>query len=368
MKLINHLILMIVLIAAFSLQSGPIKENKTFQPENIIFSYIESKGLNISPNSIEFERMMKGILLGEYPDLTAKTSSYISSPVELDEVIDYAATHMNLESENNLGQFTEVTSEESNVNLSEHNRSNQIISSSLSHNRESAIEYAYTWTLQGGASRNPEYPDFGDEDCTNFISQAMNAGGFSKSGSGNGCQDEDTSTEWYSYPNPSPSIFCIGNYRNWEWSTSWSVPLQFRNYFFLQTHRASEIGWTLDPALAKYYLSPGDVIQLQAKNSSNEWITYHTMIVTSEDGSDLYVTYHSNADGTDEVDKPLSLIPTGSSQRYLLELILYPEIYLPIVINNNGNNQSQQQSIYQNSYPAPRMDGKSRTITPYPAP
>jgi hypothetical protein len=37
-----------------------------------------------------------------------------------------------------------------------------------------AVNYAHKWAN----SRNPDFDDFGDVDCTNFVSQAMNRGGY----------------------------------------------------------------------------------------------------------------------------------------------------------------------------------------------
>ena len=128
-----------------------------------------------------------------------------------------------------------------------------------SYNRQNAINYAYTWYN----GQNPIYPDFGSADCTNFISQAMRAGGFSFKGSGDGCRSEDTETEWYVYKNSSPSWTCLGSNRNWEWSTSWSVVYPFKRYFTYHNNYATSLGWTTSPSTAAYYLSPDDIVQLQ---------------------------------------------------------------------------------------------------------
>ena len=63
--------------------------------EQVILAYIEAKQLNIRPKTYEYRKMMKGILLGEYPDLTGETSSFAKTLVERDAVISYAATHLN---------------------------------------------------------------------------------------------------------------------------------------------------------------------------------------------------------------------------------------------------------------------------------
>jgi hypothetical protein len=92
------------------------------------------------------------------------------------------------------------------------------------------------------------------------------------------------------------------------------------------------------------------------------------MIATMEDDNELYVTYHSNAGGLDEVDKPLSSIPTGSSQRYVLVTILYPMVYLPIVINSGSNAVTQLDNLPPNPYPEPMQPNQSTLSTPYPGP
>jgi hypothetical protein len=97
------------------------------------------------------------------------------------------------------------------------------------------------------------------------------------------------------------------------------------------------------------------------------------MIVTDESESEIYVTYHSNGQGLDEVDKPLSTIPTGSSQRYLLVKILYREIFIPVVVSTGGVGGAVMDS--QNAYPAPLQSPQEGepfigeiTESAYPAP
>lgn len=73
-------------------------------------------------------------------------------------------------------------------------------------------------------------------------------------------------------------------------------------------------------------------MQLQFEEETDVWTSYHTMIVTNEDNEELYVTYHSNASGNDEVDKPLSSIDLGTNRRFMLVEIHFPIlIYLPTI-------------------------------------
>jgi hypothetical protein len=104
-KLIYILLLVIVGVGAVLfvvLRRGVHPTNQTQAEqiaEQIILSYIEAKGLDIHPGTEEYANLMKGILLGEHPDLTGKDSIFVTSDIERDYVIDYAAVHMNLEAE-----------------------------------------------------------------------------------------------------------------------------------------------------------------------------------------------------------------------------------------------------------------------------
>lgn len=83
-----------VLLFLFALR--PRKSPEEQRAEEIILAYIAEKGLNIRPGTEKYAQFMKGILLGEHPDLTGKDSVFIESPEELDYIINYATQHMNL--------------------------------------------------------------------------------------------------------------------------------------------------------------------------------------------------------------------------------------------------------------------------------
>jgi hypothetical protein len=61
----------------------------------------------------------------------------------------------------------------------------------FAYNRNNAVSYADQWAL----SRNGNYPSYG-ADCTNFASQALNAGGYSQVNLDNNTSNLDN---WYSY-------------------------------------------------------------------------------------------------------------------------------------------------------------------------
>lgn len=322
--LCRSFILLTIIVLGFPSQMYA-QQNEENQAEQIIISYMEVQEINIELYTDEYARFMKGILLGEHPELTGEESEFIKSEEELNNLIEYATQNLDL---SDFQQYSEPKAQEVSPLLTE----NEIQSQTASGFRASAIAYAYLWSTQGAASRNSDYPDFEDDDCTNFVSQAMKAGGFREIGSGDGCKHEETNVEWYVEANDSPPLTCLGNFRNWEWSTTWSATWPFRDYFAYQNNFAVELGWTTSHTTTKDVLSPGDVIQLQAKDDMDVWLTYHTMIATMEDADEIYVTYHSNGEGLDEVDKPLSSILTSDSHRYMLVKINFPYgIYLPTV-------------------------------------
>jgi hypothetical protein len=325
------------------------------QSEKIILAFIEAKGLDVQPHTEAYTRLMKGILLGEYPELTNENSTFVSKETDRKYLIDYAAQIVGSQYATKTNRLLAIDAQaipEASTALSLRGAEQLTLSATyISPSRAKAIDYAYSWTLQGSTHHNPDYPDFGFDDCTNYVSQVLKAGGFVEQGTSSGCRYEDTDTEWYVKANPSPPLWCWGDFRDWEWSTSWSATNQFRSYFADQNNFAEVPGWTNDVSTAKYHLSPGDVIQLQAKDGSGNWVTYHTMVVTDENESEIYVTYHSNAQGLDEVDKPLSTISTGPSQRYLLIKIFYREIFIPVVVSTGGVGGASLNA--QNAYPAP---------------
>ena len=80
--------------------------------------------------------------------------------------------------------------------------SGTVVANAGSYNRGQAVAYADQWAH----GRNPAYVDLSPNDCTNFISQAMNAGGLPQIGGGN----KDDWAWWYSQ---TPTR---------GWSNSWS--------------------------------------------------------------------------------------------------------------------------------------------------
>jgi len=246
--------------------------------------------------------------MGGYPDLMDKDSDYIKSPEDLDAVLDFimeerAPLYNNYPADDiQDGKEAVEIKEEHFQNLSKGG-----------YDRNRARDYAMNWAYSRNGSN---YPDFegagGGGDCTNFVSQAIHAGGIEMKGSGDGCKHEVNSSEWY--VNKRTGFWpCFGNWSNWEWSTPWATTWPFRNYHAYKAGNATVPGWTTSAATADAHLGVGDVVQLQHL-TSNGWSTYHVMIVTEDIYRDLKVTYHSN----DTRNRRLGTIWLGSNNRFML--------------------------------------------------
>ena len=128
-----------------------------------------------------------------------------------------------------------------------------------------AVNYAYTYW----SNYNTAYRAY-DNDCTNFISQAVRAGGWPFDEVG----ERTANDTWY-----------YGSF-TWTTSYSWAGAHNF-NLFFAQSGR----GWS-----AQYFadMLVGDLLQADFGPSPDGNIS-HTMLVTKKDSyGNLYLTYHSN--------------------------------------------------------------------------
>ena len=304
MKIAKLVVMLAMLVGVLLVNRSVLLANEAPTAAAKIDAFMMEKGVAIEKGTEQYLQFMKDILLGEYPELTTVGSKYVGGQDDLDQILEYATEQMGPI----FKDFPIESPSQEAFAASEGTVGSEQGEAVLAYSRTNAINYAYAWWN----GQNSSYPDFGSNDCTNFISQSMKAGGFSFRGSGDGCRDESTQTEWYVNRN-SPPLWCIGSNRDWVWSTAWSVVYDFKRYYTYYNAYASELGWTTSASTAKSLLSPGDIVQLQQLQGGN-WVSYHNMLVTKETSSDLLMTYNS----TDTKDKPLGQIPTGSTQRYVL--------------------------------------------------
>lgn len=140
----------------------------------------------------------------------------------------------------------------------------------MPYRRDRAVEYAKTWAL----SRNPLFENYAGigGDCTNFVSQAVYAGG---------CVMNYTQTFGWYYRSPTNR------------APAWSGVEFFYNFFTSNEGRgpyATEVG--------REAVELGDVIQLADETGDY----YHTLIVTGFDGEEILISAHTN----DSLDRALS--------------------------------------------------------------
>jgi hypothetical protein len=151
-----------------------------------------------------------------------------------------------------------------------------------------AASYARTWA----SSTNPAYGRFSN-DCTNFVSQAMEAGGWSMITGSSYCDDRKKDSVWWFNPGGCTYTACP-----WSWCpTVKSVNASYtwggaQNLFdFVRTSgRGTAASKVRD-------LDVGDVLQMDFSGGGH---IGHTMIVTNKTSSNLYLSYHTS----DHLDEP----------------------------------------------------------------
>jgi Domain of unknown function (DUF4157)/Putative amidase domain len=138
-----------------------------------------------------------------------------------------------------------------------------------------AAAYARTWAL----GTNPSYPRF-DNDCTNFVSQSVEAGGWTMVGGS--CSDRKGDNVWW-----------YGNSKCW-WpgvraSYTWAGAQNFYNFTNV-SGRGSAASKVAD-------LKIGDILQMRFDGSTN---IGHSMVLTDKKEGNLFFSYHTS----DHLDEP----------------------------------------------------------------
>ncbi|WP_377466952.1 amidase domain-containing protein [Populibacterium corticicola] len=147
----------------------------------------------------------------------------------------------------------------------------------LAAEKKRVADYAIRWSLM----RNSAYRDYGTENCTNFISQALNAGGW-KHVSG---AETSVKAWWYTKDKGT-------NRKKDKTSTSWVNAEDWYRFARNESKRARIIT-NLNSVVV------GDIIQIKYENKKR---MNHSMVVTKKVGTKVYLSYNS----VDRLNKPLS--------------------------------------------------------------
>lgn len=155
------------------------------------------------------------------------------------------------------------------------------------YNTTNAVNYAYTWTQNGAVTRNQQYSYYnGLNDCTNFVSQVLSAGGISQIRTDTWGWDYDDAPNWYyvnGYLNP-PS---------WTWGGAHNQYVHLASY----SSNVRRVYSTGD-------LRIGDVMMWDTTPNDGVFNIGHNTVVTKIQNGTIYLTYHSS----DREDEPISTL------------------------------------------------------------
>jgi len=75
--------------------------------EKTILTYIEAKELDIHLCSVKYNTFLRGILLGDVPELTKAPSVYVKNDMEVQYIMEYAAQNYQSQQESLFPAITE---------------------------------------------------------------------------------------------------------------------------------------------------------------------------------------------------------------------------------------------------------------------
>ena len=261
-----------------------------------IVRYIDSKGLNLKEGTPEYFDFLNNLLWGEY-NKDLQTSLYFG------KILKYAAYY--------YAHPEILYPEQCKDCLGDVITDYNIQSTTWVYNPSSAVSYAYQYSIEGGYGQNPNFPSFRTSggDCTNFVSQVVNAGNVPIDGSGT-CSSYSTITKWYVNR---AQWWCVQS--RWAWSTSWSVVGDFYTYQSQYKNNATPTVFAVSQANSlRASAVPGDIIHLET--GGTKW---HSTTVTKKQNGEIYLTYHSGPNGYDCVDHSLqSIIDTNTIDHFFL--------------------------------------------------
>jgi hypothetical protein len=168
-----------------------------------------------------------------------------------------------------------------------------ITTRSVSYNRTSASNYALAhWNSPN--TNYPNYTNIGDGDCTNFVSQCLEAGGWQQVNNGS----RGSVYSWYHVPN-------VGDDTQYR-STSWTSASALQNFLNNSDRVASNYA---SYPVSSYQI--GDVIQ----TSQNGTTAGHSTMITNVANGIPYVTYRNGGTNSPQTDVRYSYL-SGTKHFY----------------------------------------------------
>ena len=162
---------------------------------------------------------------------------------------------------------------------------------SKTYDRKEAVQYALKWSSSDEKIRNQEYPIydsnnrvFDTNDCINFVSQALRAGG------------------WVDSPDDTIPWFHSGSTSKRQYSSSWILVKKYYERM-KGKYENVEFVYGLDNIYASKILRPGDIVFEKSYNSTTKTYSvraHHAMMITSTTKRNQYgypdigVSAHTN--------------------------------------------------------------------------
>lgn len=207
------------------------------------------------------------------------------------------------------GQFLETTIEdivERNKCMYEttNNTYKNSVAAYASYSGSTAASYAQQYALVGNKAT---YPAYIGEDCTNFVSQCLFAGGIPKVGSKTTKGIYSSTTQWYCICTHDPG-YQSGNGREYAVSTSWIRATDFNPYM---TSVAKSKSVKTSVSALNSSCSVGDVVQLL----SDAGEPFHTVIISQKTSSGAKYCGHTNP----RLNEPISTIFSDANKVVLFD-------------------------------------------------
>ncbi|MDO4384019.1 MAG: amidase domain-containing protein [Eubacteriales bacterium] len=278
-------------------------------------SYFEKNGINIEIGTPEYVDYLTDILVfendktmkkeKEYDDIKLYASEYLSCLNGPDMIVDEEKEKMMLNTEEQEKSLVQIEKEATKESVETENKNSNLYKVSVAsaankYSDSNAVKYAKKWAKK----RNPRYKSY-SSDCTNFVSQCVNAGGKKMNTPKSIPEGVKSSTNyWYSLRYQE---WHANNYiYRWRETTSFIRVSDFFTYW--EKKGIKKANYSSKTKLQNG-VAVGDVVQL--KNGNGKW--FHTIIITGgSKGNRKYCGHSSN-----RLDEPVKNISGAVSYRVL---------------------------------------------------
>jgi hypothetical protein len=210
----------------------------------------------------------------------------------------------------------------------------------LTYNRVGASDYADKWALD----RNPEYDDFGDEDCTNFVSQAIHEGGGAPMVSGD--ESGEGAPGWY-YNNINDRVLA------WTWVDGL--------YNFIVNEKDF---WSGGPEGVEetnlLNLNKGDIVQFKWSDDDPYWM--HSVIIVGWEQSGGNLIHLFDSHSSNRYHYPLESISYFQRRLIRITRVEGYQSSLPVVLSDGFSATGASSTTSSDSSPVINF------LPPYPAP